>query len=128
MKKILFILLSLALGASFLQAAAFTKEVKFRTTKVSISSDKVIGTGSNTFILDISQKGKAINAVKVSVRAFMPAMPGMPAMQSKADAKDLGNGKYKVTLNIAMGGTWQLHIFITPATGKKSRIKTSINF
>ena len=57
----------------------------------------------------------------------MPAMPGMPAMESKAQAKDLGNGKYQVTVNLAMGGTWQIHIFITPKTGKKSRVKTSIN-
>ena len=58
----------------------------------------------------------------------MPAMPGMPAMDSKSNAQDLGNGNYKITLNIAMNGTWQLHIFITPKDGKKSRIKTSLNF
>jgi len=58
----------------------------------------------------------------------MPAMPGMPAMESKTTAKNLGNGKYEITLNIAMSGTWQIHIFITPKEGRKSRVKTSINF
>jgi len=58
----------------------------------------------------------------------MPAMPGMPAMSSKANAKNLGNGKYKATLNLAMSGTWQLHIFITPKTGKRSRVKATLNF
>jgi hypothetical protein len=62
------------------------------------------------------------------LKAFMPAMPGMPAMESKVEAKNLGNGKYKATLNLAMGGTWQLHIFITPKSGKKSRVKTTLNF
>ena len=58
----------------------------------------------------------------------MPAMPGMPAMESKVTAKNLGHGVYEAKLNLAMSGTWQLHIFITPKTGKKSRVKTTLNF
>jgi len=128
MKILLTILFSLLLSASFLQAAAFEKDAKFRTTKIHISSDKPIGTGSNIFILEIKKDGKALKGPKVSVKAFMPAMPGMPAMKSESVAKDLGNGKYEITLNIAMGGTWQVHIFIIPSEGKKTRVKTSINF
>ena len=127
MKTIITILLTLVFGASLLQAAAFEKDAKFRTTKIHISSDKPIGTGSNVFILDVKKDGAAVNT-KVDVKVFMPAMPGMPAMKSTATAKVLGNGKYEVKVNIAMGGTWQMHIFITPAEGKKTRVKTSINF
>lgn len=127
MKMILTILLTLTLGFVSVEASAFSKDAKSRTTKVHITAEQPLTTGKNTFILDIKQKGKAISA-EVFVKAFMPAMPGMPAMTSKASAKNLGNGKYEVTLNIAMNGTWQIHIFITPKTGKKSRVKTSINF
>jgi len=127
MTKILTILFSLILGASFLQAAAFEKDIKFRSIKIHMSSQKPIGTGTNVFILDIKKDGAAVNA-EVDLKAFMPAMPGMPAMQTKSEAKNLGNGKYKVKTDIAMGGTWQIHIFITPSEGKKTRIKTSINF
>jgi len=122
------ILLVLTLSFGLMQAAAFEKDAKFRTTKVHISSDKPLTTGSNTLVLSITKKGEAIKDAKVKVRAFMPAMPGMPAMESKAEAKSLGNGKYKTTVNLAMSGTWQLHIFITPSYGKKSRVKTSLNF
>ncbi|PHR54173.1 MAG: hypothetical protein COA44_14090 [Arcobacter sp.] len=128
MKTIMTLLLTLALTSSLLQAAAFEKDAKFRTTKIHISSDKPIGTGSNVFILDITQDSKIPVLKKVDVKAFMPAMPGMPAMKSEAVAKDLGNGKYEVKLNIAMGGTWQLHVFLTPTEGKRTRVKTSINF
>jgi len=128
MKKILIALLSVTLGFSLLQAAAFEKEAKFKTVKVHISSTKPLSTGSNTLILDITKNGVVPKDAKVSVKAFMPAMPGMPAMDSKAKAKDLGNGKYKTTINLAMGGTWQFHIFITPVEGKKSRVKTSFDF
>jgi len=127
MKKLLIVLLTLMLGTSLLQAAAFEKDAKFRTTKVHISSEKPLGTGSNVFVLDIKKNSKSVDA-RVDVKAFMPAMPGMPAMKSQARAKNLGNGKYEVKVNIAMGGTWQLHIFITPKEGKRSRVKTSINF
>lgn len=128
MKILITIFLSLMLGTAIVQAAAFEKEAKFRTTKVHISSDKPLSTGSNMLLFAITQQGEVPSGAKVSVKAFMPAMPGMPAMESKADTEDLGNGKYKATVNLAMGGTWQLHIFITPAKGKKSRVKTSLNF
>jgi len=57
----------------------------------------------------------------------MPAMPGMPYMESLSDAKSLGNGEFEANVNLSMGGTWQVHIFITPKEGKKIRAKTSLN-
>ena len=128
MKVISKILLMVMLSIGIAQASAFEKTAKFRTTTVNISSEKPLTTGSNTFILELKKQGVSIKDSKVFVKAFMPSMSGMPAMQSGSTAKDLGNGKYKITLNIAMNGTWQVHIFITPKTGRKSRIKTSINF
>jgi hypothetical protein len=128
MKSLVKILLAMILGVSLAHAAAFSKDAKFRTTQVHITADKPLTTGSNTIELVVSKNGKVINDAKVLLKAFMPAMPGMPAMESKVEAKNLGNGKYKATLNLAMGGTWQLHIFITPKSGKKSRVKTTLNF
>jgi hypothetical protein len=128
MKTLAKVLLSLLLSIGLLEAAAFEKEAKSRTTKVHLSSEKPLTVGSNTLILTITKDGKVPMGAKVSLKAFMPAMPGMPAMESTAKAKDLGNGKYEVNVNLAMGGTWQLHIFLTPKTGKKARVKTSISF
>jgi hypothetical protein len=128
MKTLAKIVLAMILGVSLVHAAAFSKDVKHRTTKVHITADKPVTAGTNTFIFTITNKGKKIKDTQVDAKAFMPAMPGMPAMESKAKAEDLGNGTYKVTLNMAMSGTWQLHIFLTPKSGKKSRVKTTINF
>jgi len=127
MKTLAKVLLSLLLSIGLLEAAAFEKEAKSRTTKVHLSSEKPLTVGSNTLMLTISRDGKVPTGAKVSLKSFMPAMPGMPAMESTSEAKDLGNGKYEVTIHLSMGGTWQLHIFITPKTGKKIRVKTSIN-
>ena len=127
MKKILLVLTALLITTS-LHAAAYSKDAKFRTTKVHVTSSQPLSAGSNTLLFEIRQKGTLSKELDVAVKAFMPAMPGMPAMTSKAKAKNLGNGKYQVTVNLAMSGTWQLHIFLTPKTGKRSRVKTTLNF
>ncbi len=125
MKTLAKILLIAILGASLLQAAAFEKQAKTRAAKVVLSSQKPLTTGSNT--LHISVGGDKFKDADVSIKIFMPAMPGMPYMEARADAKNLGNGLYEAKVNLAMGGTWQVHIFITPKNGKKIRAKTSIN-
>jgi hypothetical protein len=127
MKTLTTLLLALLVSATLLNASAFSKDAKYRTTKVHITAEKPVTAGSNTLKFTITKNGKAIDGA-VSLKAFMPAMPGMPAMESKVKAKNLGNGIYEAKLNLAMSGTWQLHIYITPKTGKKSRVKTTLNF
>lgn len=125
--KVLSIVISMFLFFSILDAAAFQKDAKSRDIKVHITSQKQLSTGSNVLMLDIKKNGKVLSGAKVMVKVFMPAMPSMPAMKSKADAQDLGNGKYEVKLNLSMSGTWQVYIYITPSVGKKIRVKTSVN-
>lgn len=124
--KVLSIVISMFLFFSILDAAAFQKDVKSRDTKVHITSQKELNVGSNTLILDIKKNTQVVAGAKVSLKIFMPAMPGMPAMKSITDAQELGNGKYEAKINLSMGGTWQVHIYITPIVGKKIRVKTSI--
>jgi hypothetical protein len=128
MKTFTKIFLALLLGATLAQAAAFSKDAKFRSTTAHITAGKPLTTGTNTVVVELKKSGKAITDAKVTLKAFMPAMPGMPAMSSKVQATNLGGGRYEAKLNLAMSGTWQLHIFITPKEGKKSRIKTTLNF
>jgi len=113
------------LGTTLLQAAAFEKVAKSRATQVLISSEKPLTTGNNTLNLEVGHKNYKDS--EMSVKVFMPAMPGMPYMESVSDAKSLGDGKFTTNINLSMGGTWQVHIFLTPTTGKKVRAKTSIN-
>ncbi|WP_294963295.1 FixH family protein [Sulfurimonas sp.] len=124
MKTIAKIFLVALLAAGTMQAAAFEKVAKSRSAKVTISSEKPITTGYNDLNILIDEKF-ADAAVKIKV--FMPAMPGMPYMDNVAEAKNLGHGKFTTNVNFSMGGTWQIHIFITPKTGKKIRVKTSVN-
>ncbi len=125
--KLLGLLFSVLLTLSSLHAAAFEKDAKSKTTQVHMSSEKPLVVGNNNINFQFSKKGQALNDAAVVVKAFMPAMPGMPYMESKVDAKNIGNGTYEAELNFSMGGTWQIHIFVTPKEGKKVRIKTSVN-
>lgn len=120
-------LLALALSTTLLQAAGFEKEAKSAETRVLISSEKPLSTGSNTLELSIVDKEKPITDAQVSVKVFMPAMPGMPAMESTSEAKAHKNGKYRVEVNFSMNGTWQLHIFVSSPSKKTVRVKTSVN-
>jgi hypothetical protein len=125
MKTLVKILLVALLGASLLQGAAFEKTAKSKAAQVELSSEKPLTAGNNTITLVVLNKEYKDSSV--SVKAFMPAMPGMPYMESVSEANSLGEGKYTAELNLAMSGTWQVHIFITPKEGKKVRVKTSLN-
>lgn len=126
MKLLFKLFLSLVLGLSLIQAAGFEKDIASKTLKVHLSSQKSLVVGSNIMKLQIKDGEATLKNAKVSVKVFMPAMPGMPAMQGTTEAKVLGEGEYEARLNFSMSGTWQIHILIKQATGKKVRIKTSI--
>ncbi|MBU1657592.1 FixH family protein [bacterium] len=125
--KLLSILLGLSFALTGLNAAAFEQEAKSKSAVVKLSAEKPLVVGNNTIVFEIKQDAKATTGDTVTVKAFMPAMPGMPYMENKEAATELGNGKYESVVNFSMGGTWQIHIFVTPKDGKKYRVKTSIN-
>ncbi|MBU0631553.1 FixH family protein [bacterium] len=125
MKRLLKIFMTLALGAVLLQAAAFEKVAKGGGTEVTISSDKPLTTGNNKLLFLI--KDAKYKDAAVSLKVFMPEMPGMPQMETETDAKALMDGKYESEINFSMSGTWQVWIYIAPKEGKKVRVRTSLN-
>lgn len=125
--KLVTIILGLAMAFTLSSAAAFEKEAKSRSAVINITSEKPLVVGNNTLVLNIKHKGNLSSGDTVTTKAFMPAMPGMPYMENKDAAKELGNGNYETRVNFSMGGTWQIHIFVTPKEGKKYRVKTSVN-
>ena len=117
----------LFLSFTSLNAAAFEKKAHSRSAEVVISSDKPLAVGSNVLDFDIKLKSNDSGIKSVDVKVFMPAMPGMPAMESKSSAKKRADGKYEAAVNMQMNGTWQIQIFIVPNEGKKIRVKSSVN-
>lgn len=125
MKTIVKILIMIFLTGSLLQADVLEKNINSHSTKMTLISEKPLAVGNNT--LKFVFYDERFKDADVKVKIFMPAMPGMPAMQEENEAKLTGNKTYESQVNFSMRGTWQVHIFITPKEGKKVRVKTSLN-
>jgi len=121
------LILMCILSASLAFGAAWEQSASVQNVKAVLSSDKALIVGDNTLVVTVKQQNIPIENAVVEVKAFMPAMPGMPAMESKSKAAAQGYGVYKTSVNLDMGGTWQIHIFVTTKEGKKYRLKTSLS-
>jgi hypothetical protein len=101
------VVLLAVLAAGTVLAKESTVQKKAGDYSVEIKMDK-----DSMEIMIQDKAGKAVTDAKVVVTASMPAMPGMPAMENKADAK-LDGGKYKAKIDLSMGGSWNMSVRIT---------------
>lgn len=82
--------------------------------------------GENNLTLDIKDAGGVnVTDAKVKVEYSMPAMPGMPAMNYKTDAR-LDGGEYKTKLNFSMSGSWNVGVKISRG-GKTAQAKFTVD-
>ena len=82
--------------------------------------------GANQLDITVTDKaGRAVTDAKVQVIASIPAMPGMPAMENKSDAK-IDDGKYKTKINLSMGGSWNMSVRIIQG-GKTATAKFTVD-
>jgi len=83
-------------------------------------------TGDNGVTVSVKDAaGKAVKDAKVVVDYSMPAMPGMPPMNYKADAVAKGDA-YAATMNLSMAGPWNVAVKIS-ASGKTGSMKFTID-
>jgi hypothetical protein len=81
--------------------------------------------GANLVELAVTDKAGKVTDAKVQVVAQMPAMPGMPAMENKADAK-LEGDRYQTKITLSMGGSWNMSARITRG-GKTTTLKWTVD-
>jgi uncharacterized protein YneF (UPF0154 family) len=127
MKKVTILLLVVLLmaGAAWGKSYEVTKKVDDLTIKVEMDKNPPI-VGDNNLTLTIKDgTGKNIIDANVKLEYSMPAMPGMPAVNYKADAAMKGN-EYKAKMNFSMAGSWNMVIQITQ-TGKVKRVKLNVD-
>jgi hypothetical protein len=83
-------------------------------------------TGDNGVTIAVKDAGgKAVKDAKVVVDYSMPAMPGMPPMNYKADAMLKGD-VYAATMNLSMAGPWNIAVKIT-REGRTSGMKFTVD-
>ncbi len=127
MKRVALILVVLFLAVSLADAKDYeiTKKAGDYTIQVKIDRNPPI-VGKNDVTIGIRDKaGNTVTDAKVQVDYGMPAMPGMPAMNYKADAMLHGN-IYHATMNLSMSGSWNVAVKINRA-GKMVNAKFSID-
>ena len=128
MKRVLIILTGLLLlsGAAYAKDYEVKKKAGDYDVEIKIDKNPPV-VGKNNMEIEIKDKsGKYVTDAKVKVEYSMPAMPGMPAMDYKTDAKLEGEYEYKATMDISMSGSWNIVVKITRGD-KTSKAKFSID-
>ncbi len=127
MKKIALSFLVMLFVAGIAYAKDYEVKKKAGDYDVVVKIDKnppVVG--DNNITIEIKDaSGKYVTDAKVKVEYFMPAMPGMPAMNYKTDAALSGN-EYKAKMNLSMSGAWNIAVKITRG-GKTSTAKFNVD-
>lgn len=127
MKKLAVFTLILLLIAGIAYAKDYEVKKKAGEYNVEVKIDKnppVVGDNNATIeIKDAS--GKYVTDARVKVEYSMPAMPGMPAMNYKADAALSGNA-YRAKMNFSMSGAWNVAVKITRG-GKTTAVKFNVD-
>lgn len=127
MKRFGLVVLVLLLVAGIAYAKDYEVKKKAGDFDVEVAIDKnppVVG--DNNIKIEIKDSsGKYVSDAKVVIDYSMPAMPGMPAMNYKADAQLKGN-EYKAKMNLSMSGSWNIAVKITRA-GKTSTMKFTVD-
>jgi hypothetical protein len=121
------VVLLVVFAAGTVWAKGYTVQKKAGDYALEITMDKnppVVG-ANHVEVVVKDKTGKAITDAKVLVTASMPAMPGMPAMENKGDAKAEG-GKYKAKVDLSMGGSWNMSVRITQG-GKTATAKWTVD-
>lgn len=126
MKNLIKIVLGLFLTFGFLNAELLEQSGQKDGFDVKLSSTKALIVGTNEFVIELVKDSKVIDTAKVKVKFFMPEMPGMPYMESEENAV-LVDGKYKMNINIPMGGTWQYQLKFKTDDGVVHTVKGSVN-
>jgi len=127
MKKLFLIGMAVLLSAGVVFAKDYEVKKKAGEFDVVVTIDRNPPvTGDNGVTVSVKDaSGKLVKDAKVVVDYSMPAMPGMPAMNYKADAVQKGD-EYKAVMNLSMAGSWNITVKIS-AGGKNGSMKFTID-
>ena len=127
MKKIAVFVLILLFVAGIAYAKDYEVKKKAGEYDVEVKIDRnppVVG--DNNISIEIKgASGHHVRDAKVIVDYSMPAMPGMPPMNYKADA-ELKGDEYKAKMNLSMSGSWNIAVKIA-RDGKTSTMKFTVD-
>ena len=127
MKKFIVFAVIVFLAAGVAYAKDYEVKKKAGEFDVAVTIDKNPPvTGDNGVTVSVKDAGgKVVKDAKVVVDYSMPAMPGMPPMNYKADALLKGD-EYKAVMNLSMAGPWNIAVKISSG-GKNGSMKFTVD-
>ncbi|MGB7402403.1 MAG: FixH family protein [Arcobacter sp.] len=126
MKNVFKLFAGLLIAFNLVHADPLLQEGSKDGYDVKLSSEKSLVMGSNEIIIELAKDGADLSNTKVKIKFFMPEMPGMPYMESEVKGK-IVDGKFKASVNFAMGGTWQYQLKFKTEDGKVHTVRGSVN-
>ncbi len=125
LKVFIFVILSFLLFACA-KKEAYKKELETQSYKVIIISEKPPFVGINRWKIYVYDKnGNPVTDAKLKINGYMPPMPGMPEMSFDYPVEKVKD-HYESDVNLNMGGTWQITVFIEK-DGKVEKAKFGFN-
>jgi hypothetical protein len=115
MKKFSFaltaVIMTLALAVGISWGYETQKSTGGLTVTLSAGSYPLVKGDNDLSVKITDAAGKAVTDAKVTVRFFMPPMPGMAPMSSKTEATLKGD-TYRLKANADMEGTWKTEVTV----------------
>src|SRR5690349_4846816 len=70
--------------------------------------------GENAFEVTVMQGSTPVTDADVSLQLFMAAMPSMnmPEMRTNVPLTNAGEGRYRGTASVSMGGAWDANVMV----------------
>ena len=127
MKRIILIMVLLLLAANVAYAKGYEVKKKAGEYDVTVTIDRnpPITGDNNVSVVVKDASGNIVKDAQVKVEYSMPAMPGMPAMNYKADAAQKGD-EYQATMGLSMSGSWNISVKISRA-GKTATMRFTVD-
>lgn len=122
---VFFAILFLMAGIVYAKEFQLTKRLGEYTVEITNDKNPAVVGENNLKIVIKDQAGNFVPDAKVAVEYSMPAMPGMPPMNYKANAELKGN-QYLAKMDIPVSGSWNVGVKISRA-GKAGTIKFSVD-
>jgi hypothetical protein len=127
MKRLTILVMALFLvtGVAYAKDYEVSKKAGDYNVVVKMDKNPPVAGNNNVEISITDAAGKAVTDAKVILNYSMPAMPGMPAMNYKADAEPAGN-VYKTKVDYSMAGPWNNELKVTRG-GKTQTAKFTVD-
>jgi Cu(I)/Ag(I) efflux system membrane fusion protein len=77
--------------------------------------------GENVVRVRVRDDAGPVDGAQVEGQAVMPAMGAMPEMRARSQGTPLGDGTYRLDLELSMNGSWPLTLSIRDADGRTGR-------